>query len=841
MPSTVNGIGTSYVGSSKPLERVGRCARCGFEGVLKSYDTRLWLVFVYLPVLPLGRRRILDLCPSCTAHRAVPYGAWVDLKKKTLEEGMRNLLTKPGDAEAIIDLHQTCLFFGDAAAALRVQELMDKGFSGDARVQQYLGDALTYLSRREEANRYYARAHELDPALPHAREAVAADLASQGKLEEARAMIDPDKCGPDALTALAEANLRAGRPKEAAELYGRAVRRFPGVAQDPALRKKVLAAEAAAGVAKTQLPPKAFVLKPAWVFGGLAAIALVVAVAINHNIASRRTLHVVNGLGEAVDVTIGAQRVNVASGGCERVTLPEGRHTAVVESPVGATHEFVIEAGWFQRFADRRVFVLNVAASAALVHEATVYSARTEDAGGFYRVLHGKPYYEFENVDYAFEAFPSKITVRDRNQRQTKTRVGLLDDAIVDAVHKLAQWTDVAGALALAEWHLDRRPEDRDVLTTYASLARQARMADRATAFLRTAAARRPVVVEAHRLYQEFASRSAAVGEARLIEEYDAASRAEPGNSALIYLRGRLCARVSEAAGHFERAIAADATNAWAHFALGFVASGRGEWVQARGLVTRALELQPTNQEFRQRLFQLRRGSGETDTLEKDLRAFLVEAPLSGFHRLLLAETLVATGRREESLALCEQLRDEIKRAYGTDPPGLVDPVRAQVFYALGDFVEMEKLASADNPNLQGLRVHALVELGRAKEALAIVPFVTSDEDLDPYYFLALAVALAHEGHAAESVEVRDKALERLRAGRSEDEMAAELISRAGAVSVEEGMDVDLDARPKSILLTALGQIRPERAKEFFEAAEKLNTLRTFPYHLLRRVAQGMK
>ena len=57
MPSTVNGIGTWYYGKDNLVTRNDRCEFCGNYGELKSYDTTLYFVVVFIPLIPLGRKR----------------------------------------------------------------------------------------------------------------------------------------------------------------------------------------------------------------------------------------------------------------------------------------------------------------------------------------------------------------------------------------------------------------------------------------------------------------------------------------------------------------------------------------------------------------------------------------------------------------------------------------------------------------------------------------------------------------------------------------------------------------------------------------------------------------
>ena len=86
MPSTINGIGTWYWGKDRIHTRGGQCEACGAFGPLRSYDTTLYFVVVYIPIIPLGRRRIINECPRCTRHRALSLRKWRQLQEKEIAD-----------------------------------------------------------------------------------------------------------------------------------------------------------------------------------------------------------------------------------------------------------------------------------------------------------------------------------------------------------------------------------------------------------------------------------------------------------------------------------------------------------------------------------------------------------------------------------------------------------------------------------------------------------------------------------------------------------------------------------------------------------------------------------
>ncbi|MGB0716213.1 MAG: hypothetical protein ACPGXK_10065, partial [Phycisphaerae bacterium] len=79
MPQTINGIGTWYYGKKNLHQREDVCEQCGQPAVLSSYDTRTYFVIIFIPIIPLGRKHVIDECSSCSRHFAVPLKQWEGL------------------------------------------------------------------------------------------------------------------------------------------------------------------------------------------------------------------------------------------------------------------------------------------------------------------------------------------------------------------------------------------------------------------------------------------------------------------------------------------------------------------------------------------------------------------------------------------------------------------------------------------------------------------------------------------------------------------------------------------------------------------------------------------
>ncbi|HZW05951.1 MAG TPA: hypothetical protein VFF65_02415, partial [Phycisphaerales bacterium] len=73
---TVNSVGTRYSGCDNLSVRRDRCEHCGQVADLSSYDTRLFFVALYVPLIPLARKRIIKECSSCRRHLVMPLDVW---------------------------------------------------------------------------------------------------------------------------------------------------------------------------------------------------------------------------------------------------------------------------------------------------------------------------------------------------------------------------------------------------------------------------------------------------------------------------------------------------------------------------------------------------------------------------------------------------------------------------------------------------------------------------------------------------------------------------------------------------------------------------------------------
>ena len=161
MPHTVNGIGTWYYGKKNVIKREGVCDKCGRSTTLSSYDTREYIVVVFVPIIPLRRKRILDSCPACTYHYSVPLKKYNETKRQAYEEAVGNYKQRPKDPEAAAGLIGLYSSYWDKDAFLGVVGTIAGGFVGNGKVLASIGFAYHRFGDVDKAEEYYERSQQL--------------------------------------------------------------------------------------------------------------------------------------------------------------------------------------------------------------------------------------------------------------------------------------------------------------------------------------------------------------------------------------------------------------------------------------------------------------------------------------------------------------------------------------------------------------------------------------------------------------------------------------------------------------------------------------------------------
>jgi tetratricopeptide (TPR) repeat protein len=833
MPFTYNGVGTHYHGHHNSERRAGNCQACGRGGELESYNTRLWFVVFFIPIIPLGRKRIIDQCRYCRRHYMADADQWETQKQLNVSGAMETYRADPTPEKAMA-AYQQLINFHQATQAIEFRKEIEVKFSQSAKLLAYLGMATAVKGMAEESAKYFHRAFELRPDLPEARIGIAREHIRLGRLNEARQMLDfLEKPGAgqlyslEPLETLANAYQRAAKAEPALELFQCLLTALPRIGEIPGFRKRVQACEKVLGRKQSILPKWKFSWKNLFRRGpaqprqgiritwrGLATCGVVVAIFVGllavHSFyqSHHRSLFIVNGFKDPATVEVrGQNAVEVPGHGERKLTLPEGTYHVSIKGPVHQEEDVTLTANGSP---SRPIWLLNVGGRALLLEERVTYKPGSPPPPEL-RAHFGEAFERIDDVSHPFETLPQSIQMNSNEGQRVLTSLEFSKAKVDELLNWFAVRNRKAEELRLAEWRIQVQPDDAEALSVFVELAKPSH----AEEVLHAGLMRRPVAMNWHRVYQNLHSNADWYG--WLTVAYDGMLKDDPGNSALLYLRGRIEPKPGESTLWFLKARDADPKNPFVYYALGY-ASASG---------------------FAETLFQSRLALQDYAPLEKDLQVAISRTPLDFNRKIQLIKVLLAQSRGAEAAKIVTGAQQQAQAMQAQDAGALsgFQALNWEYCYAAGDFTKLEQSATK-NSSLPGARntlFVALLEQGKIAEALRATPLDKPKvDDAGTLLTVVLVYLAAHDNQQAQVWLKR--AVDLMRTGSPDMARAAALFGDDAVLTPESIRAVELDWKVKSVVLTTLGMLHPEKRQEFFAAARRLNVDLSYPYHLVRRL-----
>ncbi len=854
MPTTINGIGTHYYGTKNRQTRPGICESCGREAELSSYDTRLWFVIVFVPVIPLGRKRIIDQCSHCLRHRVTSQHDWETLSQLNISGAMEKYTSNPS-VETALETHATLLSFRKMDEAAKFRGAFQERYSDNATLYSGLAIQLCAMGQIEQALPLFEKAHALNPELPEARLGVAQFRITQGRLDEARQLLQfleqpgaAQTHSLEPLEELAQAYQKLGRHADALALSKRLLEELPHIGEIHSFRKFVGTSERALGATESMLPERSFSLRrfldsksgayPKWQrnlgIAGVVALLLTVGLAIhNEYIRRNRTVHVLNAFPKAAQVAIDDETpLDVRQKGT--VTVSEGKHRVQISGPIEENFEIDVSSGYSARWRNSPAWVINVGGAAALAYSRVIYAADPQPAE--IQMLFGDRFLAFPNVDYLFVEPPEQISVDSNKTRVVKTH---LEQSIFPPVLVFLHALDngeADKAMTFAECHLLARPEEQGLLTAYLNHAKSSGQIKRAEEILKRGCKARPVSVAWHREYQSLDT--SVEREAALIAEYDAALREDPDNAALSFLRGRISPNRAESVRFFEKATKNDPKLGWPWFGMALNAASHRDWSGALQHVHQLNKATDQSPEWVRLIHEVRIAAGEAQLLETEYQE-QVESNAETTAVMFLCDALMAQGKTETARQTLDKWLQSVPVEYRENND--VQNIYRFCLYTIGDLNELTRKFGEDSANQSGqLWMETLNALGRPAEAVKLPSF--SKEGLQNSQLpLELCVAFAMVNDQAAAAEWRNLTCANLEKLGSEGRTLASILRGNEPPTKAQFDEAIYHPGPKALLAIVLAQRFPERKDEFLEYARQFCVSRLPPYLLVQKAMESLK
>ncbi|MBA4150674.1 MAG: tetratricopeptide repeat protein [Verrucomicrobia bacterium] len=560
------------------------------------------------------------------------------------------------------------------------------------------------------------------------------------------------------------------------------------------------------------------------IIGSVAAIIAVAIVGWNMSITESRSLYVVSGFEKPAIIQLpGMEAVGIAPGKVRTIRLAEGDYEATISGPITNTLKFSVRTSFMDRFTKKPAWVLNVGGSALLFSETIDPFGEQSEFTPYY----GEPFVSWLNVDLPFTELPDKI-----QGKKSLTRIGLFKGPVIEALVAVARSAPPEEALNLAEWHLRLHRDDSRMLSEYVGFSQSINQGERLQKFLIEGTEVRPVEIDWHRAYQDLLLSPEQHGS--LIAEYDGLLKKDPNNSSLLYLRGRLCISQRQALDYYNKSLMTSFNNAFTHFAMASAHAGSGEWQTANSSIRVARSLRPDILLFQNTLFETRLAMGDYEEMEGELLKAVQQVPLDITLNIFLGDVLAAAKKHDLAKQVCDAFESRWSQTYDQPPP---KSLRSRILYSIGDFDTMVKLYAQDrNNDAQSAYFEALVELGRLEEALTISP-IDDTGSADPFHFLAYATAWKLAGNEEKFQTCSKRAFEMLKSTRPDFALIADLLADNEAPDLSEVIDVPVQPKLKAIILVYLAAKFPANKSEYADMARKLNVERSYPFHLIAKVA----
>lgn len=848
MPTTYNGIGTKYYGNRNSTTHFGFCNQCKRELMLTDYETTLFFCVLYVPLIPISKKQIVNQCPACTYHYAVPLTEWKKKADEAVEEVSQSLAQDTSDPAKAMEMHATLSGFHRHEESADLANLLLAKFGDNSEVLFYLASWHEHFARFKESDELFVKAADREPTDMDKQAAAVFALARQNEFDAAlkRMKILNPPAIPDRAPLVRHVARQLGAGGRAADAYPlltQLVQQAPQLKYDKGLQQEIRQLEKQLGVKQSIVPAVPFWQKTSTKWLGLATAAIVTLLALegwNLYVMQNAPVYAVNGVNAPITFSIdGGAPQSIPALGRISLVLPEGRHrVALLEPKLPGADPFDIDLAqsWFARFNSKPGFVIDPARSAVIVHASVPYAETPMPGIQSKETYHaGEGLVQYAHIDHRFEQLPKQAEL---GSSRVVYRTQLMNEDINPLFLEGHTTANLKALGEIAMRRLTADPSDTPLLEQLAASMISGGQTEPLAAFVKTHLADDPPLITWHRVYQNLPG-----DRAKLVEEYDRYVTMHPRSADFLYLRGRISGSAAEAESFYDRAIAADPNCLFAHLAKALQWKSHAKYAEAAKLLATAWErlqsdaaasLKPKDVVyFRKRISEERleclisAGSyAEFDSVEKETRAIVgrtEESPLVylsllrqgnaeaiGLHRNAMANRMAKLSTQSPILFATQRLTNAVyesdlgaMRAAAMQMP---EPPRQQLLDAIA-FDE-------------GTENECKTVLGSSDEiSLILQKLLTSLRCRD--------LQQPFEPSRAEAIQL-------MQAGGTAPKALAEIFQKSPNATIEEVDNVFLEDRERGIILVALAYENPAQKEAMLRYARRLLTIPGFPHKCLQ-------
>ena len=846
MPQIVNGCGTWYYGKRNYEEYPGTCHSCGQVTTLASYDTRLYVVALMIPIIPLGRRRIIEKCAVCSRHMALSLKEW-QVAQERAQTTIQRYRTARGEVQLAEDCLHACVSYRDQQTFVDLAEDMARDFSANARMLLLLAAGYEVFGRPADSERLLRASLALDN-IDETRETLADCLLRQGRPAEAEPLLEhiitqgiPDRV--DHLYFLAQSWQMKGEHERALAVLNQCETLMPQITEDQTFVALREASRQRLGT-HTAVKPEKIVRKVkragAWkkfvrIAPVVVALAAIVYIAVALFQAQRPAVYLVSGMDREYHVRLDGTSYTLPPNSIIKATLAEGDAMLQVLDSIDPlpAETLSLHSDVLTRPFSRTVFVVNPD-QAALLHRSKVYYGNGQVPDQEDALFAGQTLYQFDGIDAPFEELPESVISSFSIGTPSRDGLYLLsreqDMSLNTRALLLLQTVGQDHLVQIIKRQLAFNPNDENLLALLNAMAAP----EDAAQFLNNHLHERPLRVHWHRAYQE--AMSVLKRDEETAKLYADMLETAPDDPEFLYLAARASLDRRNAIELCHRAIDLGGAVGRPHMWLltYYMATGQFELAIQHG--AEALRLQPDNASTRAYYSRaLLAGAQYVAALEVILPTTRQPYPdcIDPYRNLIYAHSQL--GHAEEAREATKQFRTALDVLAPEDVTKWIRSVQADTLYSRGEIDTF--LQREDQSDLQDLNF--AVAVTRGDPAAAERTLAEDTVSADQHLILYLAAWLKGESdtadrHLAEAIEL-------LAHGDWDSRAFAEALAGKDDFCSAAVNDAFAPYGDKAVYLAAIATLNNECRESCAAMAKRLNFDRRFPHRLVDQVLGALQ
>lgn len=843
LPYTLNGIGTWYYGKKNVHTYQGVCPHCGTYNELTSYDTTKFFVFLLIPIIPLGDKRVIGQCRGCSKHHVMKLKDWKRFTKEKIDSLHSKWLLNPQNKEDTLELIHSIIDFRDADKLNLIAKDIKTYCYSDAEVLNQLGLAYSFFNLFEEAISAFNASFSLNQN-SNTKENLAEALMKSLKPDEARPLLKHILDYRIAnkvhyIYLLIESYQYTGNHTAALEIIESCENAFPELKDKKQLqtyrknsqRHLNSSRKIRGAFIPVKSPDKQYLISYKLVFPFLLFLGVSFYLLIAFLMGLSTEVYLVNGLDKAYSVEIEGKRIELEPMTQKMVHLREGELEIDISELNSDQKKITVDirTPFLMRPISNRVLVINPDKVAVLLWQETLYTTKKETNTNYdypYLYYAGQHFYNIYNVDYVFEDFPETISMIENSTMTQSQLIQLNKDDLSPDYWYVLEGLSQEDAKSYVKARLSYEPDNYIDLNTYLSLCDT----EEAIIFLREKLDDRPILINWHRAYQDYMEVNEPTYD--LKKEYSSYLENEKDSKVFYYLLGRLSEDPKEEEQLFKQSIEGEDPVPYGYYALANHSFYNGDYEQALLYALKAVDLLPNDYMVKLSLEDILMAKGEYNLLLETNQAKQSIDPMNG---ILVAEEVKLYMAQKDVTSAQNAIANYLKRIDSYDQEtvqiwntylhGLL------AYYQNDGTTYADSLKEMESPVFTFQNAFINKDLDKASQ-------VALDNDLDGSYFLLLYLAQDNPTSASKYLS---QAIYAYQQGGKTYQLLADYLLQKQNYTLAEMKALAIHPSEKCIVMAALGKLNPAYEKELLDYAEKLNYDIDFPYHFINKIVEDNK